>query len=187
VGGVSTSANTIELDGHGLVDDDVVTFRAESGGALPSPLVEGTSYFAAPVDEHRFQVAATAGGSVLDLTTAGSKTIAIVPSPVAAAIRWASRMIDDMLPAHLVPLTAPYPEVIRMTCAELAASKLLALSGTASKTISEIADAARKRLERWGRGIPIRGDNAPPAANLACSAVAAPLDTRGWRQYGGIA
>jgi len=185
-GTVSTADDTIELDGHGLSDGDAVSFRAEAGGALPSPLVEGESYFALAVDEYRFQVSATEGGAAIPLETAGSRIVVITPSPIAAAIRWASRLIDDMLPAHVVPLEAPYPEIVRMTAAELAASKLLALAGTSSKTLTEIADAAKKRLERWGRGVPIRGDHAPPAANLAARATAGFTDTRGWRQYGGI-
>ncbi len=188
VGGVSAALNAIELDGHGLALDDACSFRAEAGGSLPSPLAEGATYYAIPLDDNRFSVAAAAGGAAIDLTTAGARAVVIVPAPVAKAIAWASRLIDDMLPAHVVPLAEPYPEIIRMTCAELAAAKLLALAGSESRTISEIADAARKRLDRWGKGVPIRGDNAPAAAGLAAgAAVGTATDTRGWRRFGGIA
>jgi len=187
VGAVSTAANTIELDGHDFMTGDEVSFRAEAGGVLPSPLVAGVTYFAIAVSDSLFSVAATAGGAALDLTTAGSRIVAFAPRPREAAIEWATRLIDDMLPAGSVPLTAPYPSIVTMTCAELAAWKLTRLAGTASKSLTEIADAARQRLARWARGVPIRGDNAPTPTGLACSTPAVASTARPWRSYGGIA
>jgi len=47
-----------------------------SGGALPAPLVAGTTYFVVNADlvNSRFQVSATSGGSVINLTTNGTGT-----------------------------------------------------------------------------------------------------------------
>lgn len=183
---VSVTSSTLELDDHGLAAGDAVTLRAEAGGSLPAPLASGVLYYALPVDERHFRIAATQGGTAITLSTAGSRIVLVPPSPLPAAISWASRIIDDMLPAHVVPLSSPFPAIVVMTCAELAAGKQLALTGTASKTIGELVDAARARLTRWGKGVPIRGEHAPRPANLSVSATAAPVDARGWRTYGGI-
>lgn len=184
IASVSAGANTLELDQHGFSEDNPVLFRAEAGGSLPAPLVEGTTYYAIPVNESTFSVAATEGGSAIDLTTAGSRILVIAPLPVAQAIAWASRIIDDMLPAHLVPLTAPIHELVKMTCAELAAHKLL--KGAAPKSLTATVDEARKRLERWATGVPLRGENVPQAANTAVSASVPYRDARGWNRYGGL-
>ncbi len=184
----NATTDAVELDVHGFVADDPVSFRAEAGGSLPSPLVAGVAYYAKPVGESYFQVAAAPGGAAIDLTTAGSGVLVLAPLPIAAAIEFASALIDDMIPAHAVPLQEPYPPIVVMTCAELAAAKLAARSGTASVSLSATADAARKRLERWAQGIPLRGTgaSAQTPTNLAQSATAPLLDTRGWARWGGI-
>lgn len=185
-GSVSAADDSIELDGHGFADDDPVSFRAESGGTLPAPLAEGVEYRAIALDASFFRVAATAGGAAIDLTTSGSGVVVIAPLPIAGALDWASRVIDDMLPAHVVPLSAPYPEIVRMTCAELAAGKLLTLTGQASKSLAEMVDFAQRRLARWAKGVPVRGTNAPAPASLAQGATLPYYDARGWARYGGL-
>jgi hypothetical protein len=182
---VSSSTNAITLSEHGFSLNDPASFRAEAGGSLPAPLVEGTTYYAIALDDARFQVANAEDGAPIDLTTAGSNVLVISPLPIASAITWASQIIDDMLPAHVVPLDADaIPEIVRMTCAELAAGKLARYSGAESKPLMEIVDAATKRLERWGKGVPIRGAVEPPNANLARSATAPYRDRRGWNRTG---
>lgn len=183
---VSAGANTFTLDVHGFDLDDPVRFRAEAGGSLPAPLAEGTEYYAIPITESTFAVAVAPAGAAIDLTTAGARIVVIAPLPILAAIAWASRLIDDMLPAHMVPLVEPLHELVRMTCAELAAGKLLGLRGAASKSLAEMVDAARKRLERWAKGVPLRGDDAPATANHATVATAAYADPRGWEKFGGL-
>ncbi len=187
--GASASTDAITLGMHGFALDDEVVFRADGVNAsLPAPLVEGTTYYAKPVSQLSFQVAATAGGATIDLTTAGQYILVIAPLNVAAAIEWASAIIDDMLPAHVVPMTAPYSKQVVMTCAELAAAKLAARAGSIGASLTAVADAARKRLERWANGVPLRGENAPDThTNTAASATSAALaDPSGWSRYGGI-
>lgn len=181
----SASANTISLDVHGFVLNDPVSFRAEAGGTLPAPLAAGSTYYAIPVTDSTFSVAATEGGAVIDLTTAGTRVLVIAPLPIDASIAWASRIIDDMLPAHAVPLEEPIHELVRMTAAELAAHKLTTGKGS-SKSLGEMVDAARKRLERWAQGIPLRGPDVPTATNLASAAAVPYVDSRGWSRYGGL-
>ncbi len=184
---VLASTDAFTLDEHGLALDDPITLRAETaGGALPTPLVAATTYYAVPVTSSTFKVSATAGGAVIPLTSDGVRVIVISPAPHAAAISWADRLIDEMTPGHLVPFTVPVPDIVRMTSAELAAGKLLAMRGAASKPLADMVDAAQKRIARWAKGVPIRDAAATATANAAVSATVPYLDSRGWRQFGGI-
>jgi hypothetical protein len=183
---VDATADTCAQDVHGFAADDPVMFRAEAGGELPGGLAEGTTYYAIPVDESHFKVAATAGGTAVDLTSAGENTLAISPLPIAAAITYGARAIDDMLPAHVVPLTAPYPPIIVATNAELASAKLASRGGYVSKALTDVLDAARKRLERWSKNVEIRGENAPQPAQGSASATVPYCDSRGWSRFGGL-
>lgn len=183
---VSVSLNAINLDQHGFALNDPITLRAEGGGSLPAPLLEATKYYVIPITDSAFSVAAAADGAAIDLTTTGARVLVIAQSPIAAAIRWASRVIDQSLPAHLVPLTAPIHELVVMTCAELAAAKALGLSGGASKSLADMTAATAARIEKWARGQPLRGDNRPPPANVATSASVPYRDSRGWNKFGGI-
>ena len=185
---VDTTSDAIELGGHGFEDDDPVTFRYEAGGSLPSPLAEGTTYYAIVASDYRFQVAASAGGAAIDLTTEGESVVVIPPDPVPAACEWASRIIDDQLPAHAIPLESPYPEIVVQTAAELAAWKLAQKTGAATTTLTEMTKEVRARLARWAAGAPIRGTNAPTSTSQAASAASAALarPRTSWTRYGGI-
>lgn len=180
----NATLDAVELDEHGFEADAPVTFRGDAGGALPTPLAPHTTYYAAPLSPSLFQVAATAGGAALDLGS-GAGFLVIAELPVDAAIDWASRIIDDMLPAHVVPFeSGSVPDIIRMTAAELASGKLLHGSGSASATLMAMVDDAQKRLARWAKGVPVRGANNP--ANLSVSAAIATTDPTGWKTYGGL-
>jgi hypothetical protein len=184
---VNAATDTCAQDVHGFAADDSLQFRAEAGGSLPGGLTEGVAYFAIPVDESHFKVAATAGGPAIDLTSGGENVLVFTPLPIAAAIDFGARAIDDMLPAHVVPLTAPYPTIIVATNAELAAGKLASRGGFVSKALTDILDGAKKRIERWAKNVEIRGDNAPAPAQGAAVATVPYDDARGWNKFGGIA
>lgn len=182
---VDTTNDTIELGGHGFAAGDEVTFRAEAGGSLPSPLVEGTTYYVLAVSDYLFQVSATSGGSAIDLTTEGESVVVIPPDPVPGACEWGARVIDDQMPAHAVPLTSPYPEIVVVTNAELAGWKLASKTGSATTTLTDMVKETRARLARWAAGAPIRGTNAPTSTSQAASA-AVPRTTGSWNRYWGI-
>jgi hypothetical protein len=187
--GANIATNAIELDDHCFSAGDVVTFRAEAGGVLPSPLAEGVQYAVEPLTDAAFRVLAPITGGPIDIATVGSGVIVIAPLSKGAAISWASGIIDDMVPAHVLPLAASLatvPPIVRMTCAELAAGKLVGFGGPVPKTLGDAIDAAQKRIDRWSKGVAIRGTNAPAAADLSQSTVIAPDDARGWARYGGI-
>lgn len=185
---VVEASSTFQLGEHGFSAGTPVMLHADGLGSLmPPPLVEGTPYYALPTGDNTFQVAATEGGPAIELTGPGARIMAGAALPKAAAIRWASAIIEDMLPAHVVPLTAPYPPVIVVTTAELAANKLLSRTGSASAALMALVDAANKRIERWAKGVPIRGENAPTThTNLAVAASLPVSDARGWHRFGGL-
>lgn len=174
------------LNVHGFSDDDPILFQPAGDGELPAGLSANVTYYAQAVTEHAFRVRDTAGGSAITFSDADDPLLVLSPLPVAAAIAWADAIIDDMLPAHVVPITGTVPEIVRMTSAELAAGKLLAVMGAASASLSDTVDRATKRLERWAKGIPLRGPDAPAPAGLASAATVPYVDRRGWGRFGGL-
>ncbi len=184
----SLADSVCSLDVHSLDTGTAILLRAGStGSALPPELSEGVTYYAESLTEHTFKVRATPGGSALTITDTDDPIMVIVPLPIAEAIAWAEQVIYDSLPAHAVPIAQsdPVPAMLKMTCAELAAGKLLSISGAASRSLSDTVDMALKRVERWGKGVPLRDPDAPARTNLAVAS-APPSDVRGWKRYGGI-
>jgi hypothetical protein len=196
----SVANNQVVLDQHGFETGDEILFTPAGDGAMPTGLSAGVSYYAERVTEHTFKVRATAGGASLTFTDAEDPLVVVAPLNRAAAIEWADRLIDDMVPGQATPFddTDLYPDgvpaIVKMTSAELAAAKLLSLVGSASRSLADVTDAAHKRLERWSKGIPVRGTPDASRANQAASAPAATSallattgsDPRGWRRYGGL-
>lgn len=188
----SATGSTCVLDMHGFVTGDAILFRPAGDGAMPSGLSSGVTYYAQAETEHTFKVRSSPGGAALTFTDADDPILVIAPLDYASAIAWADRLLDDMVPGQAVPFddAALYPsgvpEIVRMTSAELAAGKLMAIAGAASKSLSETVDAANKRLARWAQGLPVRGTPAESRANLAAVAVAPYADRRGWSRFGGL-
>lgn len=177
---VGTEALTLDM--HGFISGDPVTFRAEDGGSLPEPLAEGVTYYAIPVDDHRFRVSETTGGSAVNLTTAGERFIVVARFPAETAIAWASAIVLDSLPAHVLPIDpSAIPPIVRMTAAELAVWKLQGMHSPTGRTIGEAFDFAQKRLARWAKGAPVRGEASPPRAQRSAAATVPYIDRTGWR------
>jgi hypothetical protein len=188
----SALSNVCTLDQHGFETGDEVLFRPAGDGDMPAGLTAGTTYYAQLETEHTFRVRATAGGAALTFTDATDPLVVIAPLDKDAAIEYADRLIDDMVPGQAVPFddTTLYPDgvpaIIRMTSAELASVKLLSGSGAASKSLADVADWAHKRLTRWSLGLPVRETPDQSRQNLAAVAVAPYEDRRGWSRYGGL-
>ena len=188
----SAAGNVCVLDMHGFATGDAILFRPAGDGVMPAGLASGTTYYAQNETEHTFRVRATPGGAALTFSAAVDPLVVIAPLDTASAIAWADRMVDDMSAGQAVPFDdaatypAGVPEIVRMTSAELAAGKLLAVSGGASRSLAETVDAAVKRIERWSKGLPVRGTPAASRANLAAVATVPVYDTRGWRRFGGL-
>lgn len=174
------STNVLELDDHGFETDDEVMLRAADGGTLSSPLVAGASYFAIRLNAGTFKLAAAPGGPAIDLTTDGVSMLVAIALPFDEVLEFYSRFVDPYIPAHLVPLAAPFPVVVTATVAELAAKKLQHLAGQSSVSVGDAELAAMAQLERWAKGIPLRDARATEPTNLAVTASSAAGDPRGW-------
>lgn len=149
---------------------------------MPSPMVEGTTYYAIPLTSNTFQVAASISGSALNITTAGSNLLVIPEMPWTAWIDECSAMVDQTLPAHAVPMTV-VPECVRLYCAVLLAMRALAHVGAQTAAVQGQLEYWTKQAEKWGKGQIIRGTNAPACVNVA---VVNPYtaDARGWSTDG---
>lgn len=177
----TASTDLLELDGHGFETGDEVLVRAIEGGTLSAPLVAGTTYYVIRVSDSTFKLSATSNGGPIDLTSNGSTMVVTVDLPFDDILEFYSRFVDAFLPAHIVPLTAPYPITVVALVAELAAKKLQLISGQSSVTMTEIELAAKAQLQRWALGIPLRDAMATPSANLAIvTTLGDSADPRGW-------
>lgn len=176
------TSNVLELDAHGLEVGDVVTFRAVEGGSMPGGLAEGTKYYAIRIDDARFQVASSLvnaqASTAIDLTTDGESVVMSVPIDVDALLERYSRFADGFLPAHAVPLTEPYPIEVVAAVAELTAARVQFLSGVASVEMSKVDASARKQLERFASGLPLRDATATRPTNLAIRGEAGSTERR---------
>lgn len=185
IASIEATGNVLTLDSHGFGEDDVITFRAEDGGTLPSPLVAGTSYYAIPLTDSTFQVASSEGGSALDIASGGERVLvaaSTVPM-LEALLEQNSRLFDSYLPAHAVPLEEPYPTVAIACVAQLTAADALALMGQSSELIQARAEQTRKELSRLAKGIPLRDERATAPSNLATTATISA--SRGWGSCSG--
>lgn len=181
VSSVSASTDILTLDGHGTQTNDPVTVRAESGGTLPSPLAAGTTYYAIRLTDSTLQLSATVGGSAIDLSTAGSNTLLIRQIPWDRAIAWADTIVDEALgsAAPIVSGATP-PAIAVIVSAELAAEYLRQWAGVRSAALTERITWAQGQLDRWRKGVPVRGTDAPQGVNQAIRASVTSVDSRGW-------
>ena len=152
------ATSTIELEEHGFSSDGTtpITFRVTQGGALSSPLVSGTIYYALYLSDSFFQVSVTPAGSPITLTTDGVSVQVATDLPWEAIGEFYSRWADAFLPAEAVPLAAPYPVTIVGIVANLMAAKLQRISGTSSESMDKDELAAKAQLERYIKGLPVR-------------------------------
>ena len=183
---VDIDNDVIVLNEHGFQTDDPVYFEADevAGGSLPGPLTGSTTYYAVAVSSSSFSVSPAVGGAALNLITTGSNVYVYAPLPMDQNIEKASELVSDMLPAHILPLTAPFPRIIVFTTAQIAAECLSNLQGVRSETLSQTVDMAHKRLSQWAKGIPLKGEDRPPQANLAVTASGRAQDALGWLRDG---
>ena len=188
IASVSAASEILTLDGHGLELNQELTFRAESGGSVPSPVVAGTTYYAIPLTSDTFQITASISGPALNITTAGSNLLVIPEMPWAGWIDECSAMVDQTLPGHVVPVevdpvTGKYPEPVRLYCAALLAMRALAHVGASTAAVQSQMEFWNKQTDKWAKGGIIRGTNAPRVANIA--ALNPPTsDARGWSTDG---
>ena len=182
---VSASTDLLELAGHQFETDDPVRVRAVAGGTLAAPLDSTTVYYVIRISDSTFKLASSAGGSAINLTSNGTTMVVTAELPIDDMLEAYSRFVDDFIP-HLIPLESPYPvTVVRVVC-ELAAAKLLSLTGQSSVSMTEAEVGAKAQLERWLKGLPVRDVAATASSNLAItSTLTSAADPRGWAPSGG--
>lgn len=191
VAAVDTSTDRLTLEAHGLELDDAVQLVAGEGGTLPAPLSASTVYYARPVSgsESLLELAATAGGPAINITSAGVAPFSLVVSlapAITAALDYYSRYVDRHLPAHAVPLEEPYPAEVVAIVAKLAAADLLRRQGHSIPAIEEGARIARGELLTFVKGIPLRDAAATRRTNAARSFTISPTVGRWTPEDGSI-
>jgi hypothetical protein len=71
----ATTADTVTAPGHTFVDTNEVVTYARPGATIPAGITEGTVYFVRDTSGDTFKLAATSGGTAIDLTAAGAGVI----------------------------------------------------------------------------------------------------------------
>lgn len=83
---INTTTDVITVTGSTYANGDPIVFSHSNLGGLPGGLTLFTTYFARDVSGATFKVAATSGGTAIDLTSAGSGVVAsggiLIPSGV---------------------------------------------------------------------------------------------------------
>lgn len=186
---IASASDELTLRDHGYSAGDAVTVRADAGGALPSPLVAGVTYYVIVRGPDRFALSASVGGAAIDFAAGGSNVLICSELPIERA-RWAaSREIEELVPAHAVPFVEPYPRMIVLATAELAAARLGYYRRPGVVDAGTLRDLLQRALDRFSRNIPVRVAPGQIGVSRAVSAVAvsaAPADTLGWRRFGGL-
>ncbi len=179
------TGDTVELNGHNLALDTAIQFTVDDDGVLPAPLAVATVYYAAPVagSDSLLQVAASASGAAINLTTAGTAPFRIVRSvaaSIASECELHSRWLDSLLTGHVVPLESPYPAWAVAVVAKRAARSLVRMLGLGGlqHIIDEADSVERDVLRMASSGLSLRDAAATAPANLATggSPVAADSD-----------
>lgn len=165
------ATDLVTYDGHSFETNDALSVRATENGALPTPLVEGTVYYAIRLTNATFKLAATVDGGPINLTSDAVSMIVMREPDFDGWIEYYSRWAETSLPAHAVPLgrTEPVHPLVRGLVADLVAKRMFNVGGSASTTIDQMEVAAVAQLERYAAGLPLRGAPVPEATNLAVS------------------
>lgn len=182
---------------HGIAANDVVTARLEAdpvygapATSLPTPLAEGTSYYAIVMSAQALRLAASAGGAAIALT-GGSGLWSVLIDPVpkirAACARW-SDSARNAITAHSEIETdedGRYPgELVTWVARNVLREVVTSLGMRSEQWAKEIegifatqAEDDRTR-ERWRSGAAIVGakDKTPELAEGGAVLLAAPDD-----------
>lgn len=170
VAAVDPASDVVTLPMHGFALAAPVRFAVNAvAGALPTGLSATTTYYAIPLGDDLFKVAASAPnalalGPSVDITTAGSGIITAVVSPTPRILRELAAC-EQIVTAALVayggfdPARDPPLEVVQVIC-QIAAFNLLGTAGLLNPQnpaddmapIKARRDEAMKTLDRWRAG-----------------------------------
>lgn len=163
---VDFATDRLVVRSHGMPADHPFSVEVR-GGSLPAPLSATTVYYAVlvPSSDDLLQAAATPGGSPVDITTAGSGTLVVVPqiAPfVEKSLEAWSSYLDDEVIVHDTPLTT-WPLVVTQVVCWLAAYDVAVTKGLLNPNFKDSAagikdkwDLALKKIESWKLGRSIK-------------------------------
>lgn len=176
------ATDTVTYDGHGFETNDPLRVRAVEGGALAAPLVDGTTYFAIRLSNSDFKLAATSGGSAVNLTSDAVSMVVMRDPNFDEIIEFYSRWADSFMPGHLVPFQAPIHPLVHGIVADLSAKRLLNIGGQDSAIVTAAEASAQTMLERHATGLRLRGAASSASANKSTSSSLSRQgpDPRGW-------
>lgn len=75
---VDPATDVITAPAHGRVNGDIVRVKCSQGGVLPGGLAAETDYYVIAATANTLKLSATAGGSAIDITTAGTGTQVLI-------------------------------------------------------------------------------------------------------------
>jgi hypothetical protein len=193
IAAVYTDTDTLAIDDHRLKTGYVVQLWLPRNGAgeMAEPLIEGTVYYAIRLSDSTFQVAATpadaATGNPIDITTEGCDMKLVAQIPWDAYIEGRSAKLDEQAIGNAFPLAegAAVPIVVRDLVSIQVLGDAARFVGSTDIDLSEEQERARKELEIWATGKPLRAKEAPASTNTAVSGPplsGSAADSRGWRR-----
>ncbi len=201
---VDAAADMLTLRGHGLVADRPVRFAIDgapapvlgvAAAALPGGLSASSVVYAQPLSEDLFQIAATAGGAAIDITSAGSGRFGLIVGhepDLDEQILNASAWIDVHIPAAKTPVPAVngvYPRILEQLAARFAARWMLTGFGLqnanykdSAAAVEKMGDVDQATLNGWKNGAPVPWlttvDATPNVAEAGARSWS--LASRGW-------
>jgi len=126
--------DTITATAHGLINGETLRFK---GGDLPAGLSQVTVYFVRDVTTNTFKVAATGGGTAINITDAGSGTMTFTAPgerskasdtkigtvPIVKAATLTGEAEDDLIAAMVTAINADTTQTTARTNAATAATQ----------------------------------------------------------------
>ena len=92
---VNASSNVITFAGHGLSDTDQITYNQVGGGTLMTNVTNGQTVFARDVTTNTFKIAATSGGTAINIGTGHNAQTFTIVTNAETATATASRGLGD--------------------------------------------------------------------------------------------
>lgn len=167
---VDAATATIRIKGHGLSNDDLITFECPTG-TLPTGISQFVTYHPIVVSGDLFQVATTAGGTPIASWSDpgdGWGVAVDMNRRLDLHLADASAFVDEHLTAHEPPIdpdptTGKYPQVLVGVTARIAARKAIGSLETENPQYKVAIDrllasepADQVILADWKRGKPVQ-------------------------------
>ena len=92
---VNASTNVITFADHGLADTDQITYNQVGGGTLMTNVTDGQTVFARDVTANTFKIAATSGGTAINIGTGHDAQTFTIVTDASTATATASRGLGD--------------------------------------------------------------------------------------------